>query len=337
MKMATKLLSFIIIAASYHVIRATRFLPIPTNVVDTSASSGGKFQQLDTVFGFKETNRFRNQAAFTGPAELPRYQHVEKLPHEVFTEGSPLDIVATQQVAWVKNKDYKLLSADTKAEWEKIGGTYNALTDQERGMLKNYMRTQVTRGSPEDKIDLIRVERFMARVNEPMWWKANLLAKADRGIGEDMDLIRIGDILQFGNTDRALKLTGADVNNMFKELDEVSQRLVDKTPRGKPLNLTPLDQPKTNIGGRESLFTTRMTQLTNAALETVPRMSAKDQETLLRVSYWAHGFSPKQASDFAKVARVNLSTRREKWIQLLTEENWEAAGQRLRALKNSNI
>ncbi|KAA1076915.1 hypothetical protein PGT21_024019 [Puccinia graminis f. sp. tritici] len=334
--MAPKILSFIIIAASlnHQLANAMTRLLEPTSFVQHSVdtASPSLLDKLGTFTDFKHGNPFVGNPRFSGPAELPRNQHVAVLPHQMFREGSNLDVAATHQIEHIKNKNLKPLSIETEREYASLGKSYNALTDKERIALGKYMETEVITSSQADKIALERLNWFSRRSAGTIWWKAGLVGKADPRISDDIGLITIGDILRFGNEEQAMKLTNEDVEKMFRELKQVSLKNIHDVARVKPLNVKLLDQGRNIVPERPLLFEQRMTDLTNAASENVQQMSPEMKKDMFEALYLVSGYSPKQAQEFSKVALKNLDDKPDE-LGTLLKGPWKKTMQKLNLWK----
>ncbi|WAQ93340.1 hypothetical protein PtA15_18A400 [Puccinia triticina] len=166
-----------------------------------------------------------------GPPELPRSQLVHgQQPHERFPGSTSQDRVATQLAVWLLSPNHpSALCSETMAEWQSMGGLWNSLNHLEKNEVTEYLLNNVVGENFDQKLLLLhRLQRYMTRVNQDtIWWKQPLVDLKGRQAnllrnGEDLDLMEIGDILQFGNPEFAYnKLSANEVSDTLHELARV--------------------------------------------------------------------------------------------------------------------
>ncbi|OAV87152.1 hypothetical protein PTTG_10090 [Puccinia triticina 1-1 BBBD Race 1] len=329
--MALKLLSFIIIAASYHHVIGRPFLhPVPAPVAhNPQFYTPSVFHHLSGLIDFKHPERLPDPADFR-PLGTPKGElEVTQMPHDVFEAGTKLDQLATHELVWLIKADRTPLSEDNKAGWEHYGRIYAGLSKDARRELRDYIANDVLRVSVESRV---RFEWSLWRATKPMWWTKKLTLQSYLPANEDIYLIKMGDLLKFGNNDPLSDNT----NTKFKELDHLATELLKKQPRLPAINIGFLDDPECIVKGKKGLFKKRLTELRKGASGKVSTMTPEQKKKILKVMYWGHGFAPQDAEQFALRAREELDNTG-KWDQLLNAEDWYASKKIINGLKNKFI
>ncbi|KAI7939155.1 hypothetical protein MJO28_014734 [Puccinia striiformis f. sp. tritici] len=311
--MAPKLLSFILIITTtplHQVISTPVYSPVPFEAAGGVRSS----TWMDRLSTFSDRSHDLTSAEYArrpGPAELPTHYHADRLPHDVFPDDDPLQALASQKAVWIKSQKVNPLSIDTEAEWASHAKVYGELNKEKLGQLEAWIEEDIIKGSDAAANLNKRLNWSLGRANQPIWWKASLVKKADLKAGEDIDLINIGDILiQLRNKK---ELADHDVQNAVSQLHNIFSNPFHQTSRTKPLKVFLIDQE--NIE-KAPLYTENVTKLRQHLQGSLARMSDEDQQKAIEVLYLAHGFYPKMASESSSVALRNIQNDSKAWDEL---------------------
>ncbi|OAV92092.1 hypothetical protein PTTG_12582 [Puccinia triticina 1-1 BBBD Race 1] len=227
LRMASKLLSCLIIAVScHHAIGPFTAPPIPVDVVDIPRTSN---LQQPEVFDFQ---RYAPYKTLLGQDMFEAKVAPGLPPDDVFPQGTRKNFVATHITRWMLDPKtqwpYSILCSESQAQWAYIGVVYNSLVKRWRLDVRNYLINNGIVVSAKDMINVKRIEWFMARANRPVWWNGDLIRALYRRenrllLNEDVCLGRVGDILEFETEESSFKFKASfsDVFEKFAQLDKV--------------------------------------------------------------------------------------------------------------------
>ncbi|WAR61016.1 hypothetical protein PtB15_13B267 [Puccinia triticina] len=262
-----------------------------------------------------------------GYFHMPTHAKVGSL-EEHFRGRPALQAVALEQLLALTTRPEKpmTMSTDNLRLWQNKNNGYMALNPRDRAEICSWLGNQFFdshlggKHRARDIGYIWSLEQLNRR--HPVWWKNSLISKGDPNNNGYIDLVDVGDLLNFFDPSGNFKLTAEQVNDIAPKLSDILYLGEDNNVRSVGLNIKPLRAYKDSAG--VSMYESRTGQVMKELLRNFNRKTADEKKRVIQDLFLFTGTPP---SEVIKRADNALNKNSESFQKLL-EYQGDSRGQK---------
>ncbi|KAA1064939.1 hypothetical protein PGT21_019718 [Puccinia graminis f. sp. tritici] len=220
------------------------------------------------------------------PDGIPLYKYFAREPL--------LQKVAGDQSVLLTTHRNSPISLDNWKPWLEQNDSYTSLSKKQKKAIRNWIKQYFVDGV-EDQALRENGARFLWSLQQSarpktIWWTKSLV---DKNLSENefMELVALGDLLQFSET-AALQMTDAEVRMLAPKLLRLLSLDQNKNLRTRPLNISQLMGYVENENG--SRYKVRMLPILSYLLDDFLLLSPTDKQFIFHQVFVLFGFPPSE-------------------------------------------